>query len=315
MPVITLAFSLALPSLLWAQAGHGELRIGLVGTDGSHAVEFTRILHTTGSLRARVTAAVKASSAGLPRSAERVERIAWELQEKYQVAIVPAVRDLCPLADGILVLSIDGRTHARQMREVVRCGKPVYIDKPLADTVAGAREIARLVKSRGIMAWSSSSLRFAPEVRPPPQTSGIEIRGPLQIEPKFSLDLAYEGIHSVELAFALMGRGVATVSRGPLRNDPGGEDAGGEELAIGWRDGRVARLRLSKGQRFEVELGEGGGRRIAVSNGYNELLAEVLRSFRNGAPPVPLEETMEILKVLDAAQRSKSAGGRPVRLE
>jgi hypothetical protein len=36
--------------------------------------------------------------------------------------------------------------------------------------------------------------------------------------------------------------------------------------------------------------------------------------FHTGVPPVAPEETLEIMAFMDAAQRSKEAGGKPMRL-
>jgi hypothetical protein len=44
------------------------------------------------------------------------------------------------------------------------------------------------------------------------------------------------------------------------------------------------------------------------------MLREVVKFFQTGVSPVPIEETMEIFAFMDAAQRSKEAGGRPMRL-
>jgi hypothetical protein len=45
-----------------------------------------------------------------------------------------------------------------------------------------------------------------------------------------------------------------------------------------------------------------------------ELERDVLTFFTTGVPPVPNEETLELMAFLDAAQRSKDAGGKPMRL-
>ena len=48
--------------------------------------------------------------------------------------------------------------------------------------------------------------------------------------------------------------------------------------------------------------------------GYRPLLVEIMKFFQTGQPPVPNEETLEIFAFMDAAQRSKAEGGRPVKL-
>ena len=39
-----------------------------------------------------------------------------------------------------------------------------------------------------------------------------------------------------------------------------------------------------------------------------------MKFFQTGVPPVPNEVTVEIFAFMDAAQRSKGAGGAPMRL-
>ena len=41
---------------------------------------------------------------------------------------------------------------------------------------------------------------------------------------------------------------------------------------------------------------------------------EIAKFFITGVPPFPNDETLEIFAFMDAAQRSKADGGRPVSL-
>ncbi len=51
-----------------------------------------------------------------------------------------------------------------------------------------------------------------------------------------------------------------------------------------------------------------------MQEGYRPLLVEVMKFFETKEPPVPNEETLEIFAFMDAAQRSKDAGGAPQKL-
>ena len=44
------------------------------------------------------------------------------------------------------------------------------------------------------------------------------------------------------------------------------------------------------------------------------MLVEIIKFFQTGKTPVPNEETLEIFAFLDAAQKSKEQGGKPVKL-
>ena len=92
-----------------------DLRIGIVGTDTSHATEFTKILndpsasnHVSG---ARVVAAFKGGSPDLKESSARVDQYANELRDKWHVAIVDSIPELTKQVDAIMLNSIDGRVH------------------------------------------------------------------------------------------------------------------------------------------------------------------------------------------------------------
>ena len=46
----------------------------------------------------------------------------------------------------VLLESVDGRPHLAQARPVIAAGKPLFIDKPMAASLADAMEIFRLAK-------------------------------------------------------------------------------------------------------------------------------------------------------------------------
>ncbi len=47
---------------------------------------------------------------------------------------------------------------------------------------------------------------------------------------------------------------------------------------------------------------------------YCHMLVEVVKFFQTGIAPVPLDETLEIMTFMEAADESKRQGGCPVRL-
>ncbi|MFN0171964.1 MAG: oxidoreductase, partial [Bryobacteraceae bacterium] len=47
---------------------------------------------------------------------------------------------------------------------------------------------------------------------------------------------------------------------------------------------------------------------------YRPLVEQIVKFFETGTPPVTPEETLEIFAFLDAAQRSKEAGGALTKL-
>ena len=302
--------------LLSQPALASDLRLGLIGTDTSHVIAFTKAFngppgpdHVDG---ARVVAAFKGGSPDVEASHSRVDGFAEELQAKWNVAFVDEIAALCPLVDAILLESVDGRAHLEQGRQAFTCGKPVFIDKPLASTLEDAREIARLAAEAGVPWFSSSSLRWSEIVTTlrSDDTRGVSTWGPGPTEPHHHLDLSWYAIHPIEVLYALMGTGCLEVTRTP------GES--GDVVVGRWADGRLGTVRVlpdtwSYGAvAFRPEGVEQSP--PDAKHSYLPLLREMVEFFRSGRPPVPNEETLEIFAFMDAAQRSKEQGGTPVRL-
>src|SRR5437660_8222644 len=157
MPGVKLITAFLSTCLLAAGA---DLRLGIVGTDTSHVIAFTKILndaslpdHVDG---ARVVAAFKGGSKDVKESATRVDKFAEELKTKWKVEFTPDIASLCRKVDAVLLESVDGRTHLEQAKIVIAAGKPMFIDKPLASTLEDARAIAKLAKNAGVP-WFSAS--------------------------------------------------------------------------------------------------------------------------------------------------------------
>src|SRR5258706_11052296 len=161
MPGVKLFATLLLTPLFIAGA---DVRLGIIGTDTSHVIAFTKILndasqpdHVDG---ARVVAAYKGGSKDIKESATRVDKFAEELKTKWKVEFTPDIASLCRKVDAVLIESVDARTHLEQAKIVIAAGKPMFIDKPLASTLEDARMIAKLAKDAGVPWFSSWSLRY-----------------------------------------------------------------------------------------------------------------------------------------------------------
>jgi len=302
-----------LMALAAASAAFGaEIRLGIIGTDTSHATAFTKLLDEVPGVR--VVAAVKGGSPDVEESARRVDQYADELQKKYGVEIVPDIASLLSKVDGVLLESVDGRPHLTQARPVIAAHKPLFIDKPLASTLEDAREIARLAKAAGVPWFTSSSLRFG-EIGATmhfPDVTGASTWGPGPLESHHALDLTWYGIHAVELLYTIMGSGCESVQRTST------DDA---DVIVGrWKGGRIGTVRVVRPYSDYGAVVHRGRETVvshpkaAAAADYQPLVAQIVKFFQTGVVPVPNEETLEIFAFMDAAQRSKEQGGKPVDL-
>src|SRR5262249_33779961 len=97
---------LLLSAVVPAAAQPSAVRVGIIGTDTSHATAFTKLLngrsdpaHVPG---ARVVAAFKGGSPDVEESRARVDRFAAELKEKWAVEFVDSIEALCAKVDAVL---------------------------------------------------------------------------------------------------------------------------------------------------------------------------------------------------------------------
>jgi hypothetical protein len=301
--------------LVWGAAARGaDLRIGIIGCDTSHVVAFTETLnnpeakgHVPGG---KVVAAYKGGSPDIPSSIDRIEGYSKTLREKYGVKFYDRIEEMCQDVDVVLLESVDGRPHLEQVKPVLRARKPVFIDKPMAASLQEVIEIFRLAKEAKVPVFSSSSLRFARDTQAVRggligRVTYAETYGPCEREPHHP-DLFWYGVHGVESLFTIMGTGCQTVQR---QTTPDGK----VEVVGTWSGGRRGVFRedqnfhgLAKGEKGETEAGS--------FDGYEPLVAAIMKFFQTGVAPVKPEETIEIIAFMAAADESKNEGGAQVKL-
>ena len=288
------------------------IRAGIIGVDTSHAVAFATLLkdpHAPKELAGmKIVAAYPVGSPDLENSLKYVESYTKTLRG-LGVEIVGSTDELFRRVDAVLVESVDGRPHLAQARAAILAGKPVFVDKPMAASLADAMQIFRLAKEHHVPCFSSSSLRFSKGFQAARNgKSGFgAVRsctawGPMHTEPHHP-DFFWYGIHGVETLFTIMGPGCTTVIRT------------GPENAVGvWQDSRVGVFLGDNGYGAMVKgtkkSGEAGG-----FDGYAPLVVEIVKFFQTGKPPVCEEETLEIMAFMEAADVSKHQGGAPVSIE
>jgi predicted dehydrogenase len=205
-----------------------------------------------------------------------------------------------------LLESVDGRPHLEQARPVIEAGKTLFIDKPIAASLADVIEIYELAARHKVPCFSSSSLRFRKELQSLRggndeigEIVRCDVGGSLSALPGHP-ELAFYGIHGIEMLFTVMGPGCETVT---WQTDG---------LVQGvWKDGRIGTFR--KGPTVLTVTGTKGKTECGGGN-YAGLLAAMCTFFETGEPPVQPEETINLFAFIVAAQKSKDNGNIPVQV-
>jgi hypothetical protein len=297
--------------------GEEPLRIGMIGLDTSHVIAFTRLLNDTNQSNhvpgGRVVAAFKGGSPDLESSWTRVDGYTRELEEKFSVQIVESIEELCQRVDAVMLESVDGRPHLDQARPVIQARKPLFIDKPMAGSLADVVEIFRLAARQQVPVFSSSSYRFYESLQKVKQTDVGAVRavisyGPAHLEAHHP-DLFWYGVHPTEALFAILGAGCESVVRTTSVDT--------DVVSGVWSGGRVGTLMGLRGGPTPHRVIVFGSEAVAQQEGsgdYAPLVREIIRFFRTGVAPVSPRETLELFGFMEAADESKRLGGKPVRI-
>jgi predicted dehydrogenase len=299
----------------------GTLRIGIIGLDTSHVEGFAAKLNDPGHPDhipgGRLVAGFPGGSPDFPLSADRVGGFTRTLREKYGVEMLGSPREVAAAVDAVLHTSADGRVHLAQFLEYADLRRPVFMDKPFATTSADARAIAAIAREHRVPIFSSSTLRFGGSLRAALADAaggriiGADFFGPLYLQPT-QPGFFWYGVHAAEMLYAALGAGCERVR---VASTPD------HDVTVGtWRDGRIGTLRGDRAG--NKSFGgcvhrEGANTWVDADAGLRPdvgLAAQVMAFFRGGPAPVSLDEMVEVVRFLEAANESRDNGGREVRL-
>lgn len=302
------------------------LRLGMVDCDTSHAVEFTKRFNQLKTDPSQFVEGAKIVLVCPGRSRMAQPRIAeyTPILKSMEVPLVEKPEDLIGKVDGVLIESLEGEMHLERARLFLEAKIPCFIDKPFAGSTATAKAILELSERHKTPIFSSSSLRFTPELvalnranTPAGPVMGAFSYGPApfhepaQGEPVRNPGLYHYGIHPVEVLYTLMGPGCTEVT---CTRTPGADLVTGR-----WGDGRIGTVRgIRAGSAAYgcTRFGQKSVQSMTLSTQfiYCELLKAIVSFFKERKSPVTPAETFEIMAFIEAANRSGENHGRMERL-
>ena len=151
--------ALHMPDLIWAgteRVAEGK-RVGLIGLDTSHSTAFVKVLNSADVnpdyKGYRVVAAYPYGSRDIESSTKRIPAYIDEVK-KRGVAIVDSIDELLKNVDVVLLETNDGRLHREQALQVLKAGKRLFIDKPMAASLADVLAIfdgSRTSQNSGVL--------------------------------------------------------------------------------------------------------------------------------------------------------------------
>ena len=295
------------------------LRAGMIGLDTSHVVAFTGLLNDPATAKGilgtvKVTAAFAGGSKDIPSSIDRVPGYTATLRDKHGVKIYDSIEAMMPEVDVVFLESVDGRPHLDQIRPVLTAKKPVFVDKPVAGSLADAILIYDLAEKAGVPIFSSSSLRYSKSTTGAVNNTAVgDVLGAVAFSPcsleEHHPDLFWYGVHGVESLFTIMGTGCKSVVR---IHTPDFDVVTGT-----WADGRIGTFRGIRKGKADYGTLVFGSKSIYNGSGYSgyqPLVEKICQFFQDHKPPVSAKETIEMFAFMEAADESKRRGGAPVAI-
>lgn len=317
----TLAAPLSLPAILSGANEKRKLRLGLVSaatygymdaprlSGSNHGTAFATACNGYDEAKRKqfegtfVAARKRIEGAQVVKIWDPVKICAERLADVCGIAQVCNSADECAEGvDAVLIVDDGSGEHWRYARTPLQKGVPTFCDKPLAMTAKQAKEIADLARKTRTPFMSASSLRFVPDIVA--LAKEVPALGEVHLATVTgSNDLVYYGIHGLEMAYAVLGRGaVSCLNVGqPGRNLVRVRFANGRDLML------IVAERQWMRTAYQINLyGTKGSRSLTpdLTDLYWYLLNGFFEMVRTGRESVPIEEEVEVIAVLDAAKRS-----------
>lgn len=289
-----------------------KLKIAFIGLDTSHSTEFAKYMqdlplpkeHQIGGLT--VTRCLRFDTPfqgkeGLDKRQAYLESIGVKVTLDFEEAVADC--------EAICLEINDPAFHLEYFKKCAPLGKPIFLDKPFADTLDNTNAILASAREHNIRFFTASSLRYDANLIetsakcPKPQFASVW--GPLGKAPAGS-SIVWYGVHAFEMLERTMGTGAVSVTAVPDRQ--------GVVCTVAYADGRRGVVELnSHSYRYGGVLRDGTPNEFLFQyaggvNLYRNLIGEIARFFRGECEGVSLEESYEIMAMLEATELSVKYG-------
>jgi len=226
-----------------------------------------------------------------------------EWAKKFDVELLESPQEVISKSDYLIVMAPDSsERHEDLCKLPLVSGKPTYVDKTFS---VGLDDGKRIVEnSKNTPFFSTSALRYDTELQntEKDQIEVIDFRGP-------GLFGMYT-IHMLEPLYILMGKAKRVLALGGKDSPTLLYDYGNDLRAVlnyvSFDMGFSASLRYKDGNCKELKF---------ISDYFKTFIKELIVFFETGVAPVKIEDTLEIMSMLDAGRKAVSSGGEWVNIE
>lgn len=208
------------------------------------------------------------------------------------------IAELCEKSDIIMILAPSNpETHLGYAEEVLKYGKRTYIDKTFAPDFETSKKIFALGKKYHAPFFSSSALRYSAAL--------ADLKNPKSVT-TFGGGSNFEEyiVHQAEMV-------IASLKRAPLAIRV--EKQGKQYISTVKLDGASATMLYSPELSYAMSSENENGERIYKTSGkghFPALIKDILRFFETGKISFDTNETLDVIKLREAAIKGTSADGQ-----
>ena len=302
------------------------IKIGIIGMSegNAHPTSWSAIINGTFNAEEIVALEypavanyLQANKATLGLPAAKVTHILTQDKAlSAHIARTAGIANICETAeemisavDAVLLCRDDPENHREMARPFIDAGIPIFIDKPLCDSLEDLKYFAAEV-AKGKFIMSCSSQRYAGEYMAVKQD--LVNLGKLELITAVGVkDWTKYGVHMLEGIFSLLD------DAKPL-----------SVINVGREDAHIVKIDFEGGLQVTVHLmmhisgtfqvsvfGQKGWRMLEIKNSYAQFrdnIIEFIRSVQEGKPRLEFAKTEQIIKTLIAGNDSLKQGGKKI---
>ena len=223
--------------------------------------------------------------------------------EAFSVKKCDSIAELCEKSDFVIVLAPSNpEKHLGYAKEVLKHGKPTYIDKTFAQNYETAEKIFKIGEELGTEFFSSSALRYSSALDGLTDVKYITTFGGGSNLPEYI-------IHQAEMV-------ISACRARPLSVKV--EKQGCQYISLVKLDGeKAATMIYSPDLSFAVSAENSFGKRVykpAASDHFPRLLESILIFFETRTRSFDAKETLEVMKLRDAVLCGKDKLGEEIKI-
>ena len=289
-------------------------RVGLLGTENSHAMAFAKTLNLPDPVTGeRLYPDFKVVACFAHEKAPS-EAIVKECGEDF--VIVESPEEMVDLVDCAMITSRHGKYHKEFAMPFLKAGKPCFIDKPFTVSIEDAKELVDLIEKENLLVTGGSGCKFVPQIEDLireiergdiGELASCVFSFPGDRSSEYA-GIFFYGQHLIEMVIKTFGDQMRSVACFEKKD---------HLTAIARYDDIDVVMNFTPANRYlAVAYGKKGNivKELDISGIYPAEVENFVKMIRTQSMPVPLNDIVLPVYVLNAMEKSLAEGGRDVLL-